>query len=118
MVKIGGGLVSNTFSTSGHVKWRPESLYDPNLTMDDVTARLQGVGQLEDYQILVGTTHIDGEDSLIYAKKEVSVGQSPEGSVNLVSRAPVIKGGLVAKYIDRTPVYVEDEEQMTEEIVT
>ena len=28
---------TNTFGTSGHVKWHPESLYDPNLSKYDVT---------------------------------------------------------------------------------
>ena len=37
------------------------------------------VGRLEDYQFLVGTTHFDGEDNLLYVTKEVYVGQSPEG---------------------------------------
>ena len=54
------------------------------------------VGRLEDYQFLVGTAHFDDEDNLLYAAKEVCVGQSPEGSVILVSWAPIIKGGLVA----------------------
>ena len=33
---------TNTFGTSDHVKWHPDSLYDPNLTKYDVMARLQG----------------------------------------------------------------------------
>ena len=30
---------TNIFGTRSHVKWHPESLYDPNLTKYDVTAR-------------------------------------------------------------------------------
>ena len=69
------------------MKFHPESLYDPNLTKYDVTARLQRVERLEDYQFLVGTKHFDDEDKLLYVAKEVYVGQSPEGSVILVSWA-------------------------------
>ena len=90
------------------MKWHPESLYDPNLTKYDVTARLQEVGRLEDYQFMVGTTHFDEEGGLLYVTKEVYVEQSPEGSVILVSLALIMKGGLVVKRIDETPVSVED----------
>ena len=93
--KIGGARFyhppANTFDTSGHVKWHPESLYDPNLTKYDVMAGLQGIGRLEDYQFLVGTTHFDDGNNLLYVTKEVYVGKSQEGSVILVSRAPIIK---------------------------
>ena len=57
---------TNTFGTSGHLKWHPESLYDPNLTEYDVTAGLYGIGRLEDYQFLVVTTHYDAEDNLLH----------------------------------------------------
>ena len=67
-----------------------ESLYDPNLTKYEVTARIQRVGRLEDNQFLVGTTHFDG--GLLYVTKKVYVGQSREGQVILVSRAPIIRG--------------------------
>ena len=57
--KIGGARFyhppSNNFGASGHVKWHPESLYDPNLSKYDIPARIQGVGRLEDYQFLVDT---------------------------------------------------------------
>ena len=65
---------TNTFGISGHVDWHPESLYDPDLTKYDVAARIQGVGRVEDYQFLVGTTHFDDEDNLLYVTKEVYVG--------------------------------------------
>ena len=56
--KLGGARFYHpptyTFSTNGRVKWYPESMYDPNLTKNDVTARLQGVGRLEDYQVSSG----------------------------------------------------------------
>ena len=53
---------SNAFGTSGHVKWHPESLYDPNMSKYVVTARIQGEGRLGDYQFLVSTKHFDDED--------------------------------------------------------
>ena len=115
--KIGGARFyhppTNKFGTSGHVKWYPESLYDPNLSKYDVTARIQGEGRLEDYQFLVGTTHFDDEDGLLYVSKEVYVGKSPVGPVILVKRAPIMKNGLVSKRYDDTPVYVEDVIRMT-----
>ena len=81
--KVGGARFyhppTNNFGTSGHVKWHPESLYDTNLTKDDVAARIQGVGRAEDYQFLVGTTHFDDKDNLLYVTKEVYVGKSPVG---------------------------------------
>ena len=104
---------TNTFGTSGDVKWHQESLYDPNLTKYDVTARLQRIGRLEDYHFFGGSTHVDEEDGLLYVTKEVYVGKSPEGSVILVSRAPVMKVGLVANRVDETPMYVEDLVRMT-----
>ena len=42
-------LPINTFGTSGHVKWYPESLYDPNFSKYDVTMRILGAGRVEDY---------------------------------------------------------------------
>ena len=33
---------NNTFGISGHVKWHPESLFDPNLSKYDVSVRIQG----------------------------------------------------------------------------
>ena len=77
--KLGGAHFyhppTNTFGTSGHVKCHPESLYGHNLTKYDVTARLQGVVWLEDYQLLVGTTYFDEENGLLHVTKEVYVGQ-------------------------------------------
>ena len=70
-------------------------------------ARIQGVGPLEDYQFLEGTTHFDDEENLIYVTKEVYMGKSPEGSFILVSRAPIMKGGLVSTRVDDTAVYAE-----------
>ena len=93
--KIGGAWFyhppTNTFGTSGHVKWHSESLYDPNLSKYDVTARIQRKGCLEDYQFLVGTKHFDDEDGLLYVTKKVYVGKSPVRPVILVSRAPIMK---------------------------
>ena len=54
------------------------------------------------------TTHFNNEDNILYVTMEVYVGKSPDGSVILVRRAPIMKGGLVAKRIDDTPVYVMD----------
>ena len=100
-----------------NVDRHPESLFDLNLTKYDVAARIQGVGRVEDYQFLVGTTHFDDEDNLLYVTKEVYVGKSPVGPVILVKRAPIMKGGLVAKRIDDTPVYVEDVVRMTGAVI-
>ena len=44
---------------------------------------------VEDYQFLVGTIQLDGEDGLLYVMKKVYVGKSPVGHVILVSRAPI-----------------------------
>ena len=108
---------TNNFGTSGHVDWHPESLYYPNLTKYDVAAKIQGVGQVEDYQFLVGTTHFDDDYNLLYVTKEVYLGKSPVGPVILVKRAPIMRGGLVAKRIDDTPVYVEDVVRMTGAVI-
>ena len=45
------------------------------------------------------------------------MGQSPERSVILVSRAPVMKRGLVTKCFDETPVYVDDVVRMTGAVI-
>ena len=66
----------------------------------------------------MGTTHFDDEvNLLLYVMKEVYVGQSPEGLVILVSRAPIMKGSLNAKRIDDTPVYVEDVVRVTGAVI-
>ena len=100
--KIGGARLchtpTNTFGTSGHVKWHLECLYDPNLPKYDVSARIQGIGRLEDYQFLVGTTRFDDEDGLKCVTKKVYVGKSPVGLVILVSWSPVIKGGWLQNF--------------------
>ena len=62
-------LPTNTFGTNGDVKWYPESLYDPNQSKYDITARIQGAGRVENYQFLTGTTHFDGENGLSYVAK-------------------------------------------------
>ena len=45
-----------------HIKWRPEHLYDSNLSKYNAMARIQGTGCVEDHQCLVETTHFDDED--------------------------------------------------------
>ena len=65
----------------------------------------------------MGTTHFDDEFGLLYVATEVYVGQSPDGLVILISRAPIMKGGLVAKCIDETPVFVEDVVRMTKAVI-
>ena len=76
------------------MKRRTESLYDPYLSKYDVTARIHWAGRVKDYQFLVGTTHFDDKDGLFYVTKTIYVGKSPMGPVILVSRAPIMKGGL------------------------
>lgn len=110
--KIGGAIFyhspTNSYGTSGHVKWHPELLNDPNLYNDDVSARIQVVGPLEGNQFLEGTKHFDEEDGLLFVTKEVYVRKSPVGQILLVERASIMKGDLVAKRYDETPVYGED----------
>ena len=67
----------STYGTSGHCKWHPESLYDPNLSNYDVTARIQGAGCVKDYQFLVGATHSDNQDGLLYVTGKVYVEKFP-----------------------------------------
>ena len=88
---------TNTFGTSGHVKYHPESLYDLNLSKYDATARTQEAGCVENHQCLVDKTHFNDEDKLYYVTKKVYVGWSPVVQVILVSRAPIMNGGPVAK---------------------
>ena len=52
--------------------------------------------------------HFDQEDGLLFVTKKVYVGKPLVGPVILVSRAPTMKGGLVARRYDETLVYVED----------
>ena len=56
---------------------------------------------------LVGKTHFDDEDGLLYVTKVVDVGKkSPVGPVvTLVSRALIMKDGLVASRYDEIPVH-------------
>ena len=54
---------------------------------------------MEDYHFTVGATHFDGGDVLFY--------------VILGSRVPVMKGRLVARRYDKTPVHVVDVIRMT-----
>ena len=44
------------------------------------------------------------------------MGQSPKGSVIPISRAAIMKGGLIADRIDETPVHVEGVVQITGEV--
>ena len=50
---IGGARVhhppTNTFGSSGDVKWHPESQHHSNISMYDITARIQGMGFVEGY---------------------------------------------------------------------
>ena len=72
---------------------------------------------MKGYQFLVGTTHFNDEDNLLYVTMEVYVRKSPVGPVILVKWAPIMKGGLVVKRIDDTPGYVEDVVQMTGTVI-
>ena len=78
--KIGGASFyhppTNTFGTSEHVKWHPKSLYDPNLSKFDFTARIQGEGRLEDYQFLV-----DKNTSMTRMECYMSLSRSMLGSI-------------------------------------
>ena len=78
------------------MKRHSESLYDPNISEHDVTARIQGEGRLEEV------------DGLLYVMKEVYIGNSSMGLVIFVSRAPIMKGGLVARRYDETLMHVTD----------
>ena len=55
---------------------------------------------MEDYLFLVGTKRFDDEDGLLYVTMRVDVGKSPIGPVIIVSRAPILKGGLEARRHD------------------
>ena len=72
---------------------------------------------MENYQYLVGTTHFDDEDSLLYVTQKVYVGRSPVGAVILVRRAPIHENGLVSSRADSTSVHVEDIVRMTGEVL-
>ena len=65
----------------------------------------------------MGTTHFDDEDNLINVTKEVCLGKYPARSVILISRAPIMKCGLVSKRIDDTPLHVEDVVRMTGAVI-
>ena len=68
-----------SFGTSGHVKWYPGMWYDSKFPKYDISAQLMGEGCVEDYQYLVGTTHFDEEDGLLYVTQTVYEGRSPVG---------------------------------------
>ena len=68
-----------SFGTSGHVKWDPGMWYDSILMKYDISAQLMGEGCAEDYHKLVGTTHFDEEDGLLYVTQTVYEGKSPVG---------------------------------------
>ena len=76
-----------------------------------------GEGCFEDYQYLMGTTHFNDEDGLLYVTQKVYVGSSPVGEVILVSRAPVHSNGLVSSRVDSTPICVEDIVRLTGEVI-
>ena len=62
---------------------------------------------MEDYKFLVGTTHFDGEDELLYVAKKVYVDNS---LVIFVRRAPIMKNGIANIWYDKndeTPVCIE-----------
>ena len=67
---IGGVRFSHpptySYETSIHVKWYPGMQYDSKLTKYDISVQLMGEGCFEDYRYLVGTTHFDDEDGLLY----------------------------------------------------
>ena len=68
---------------------------------------------MEDFQFLVGATHFDEEDGLLYFTMKVHVGKSPVAPVVLVSGAPIIKNSLLPKQYDETPLHVTDVIRMT-----
>ena len=98
---------TNSCGTSGHVKWYPGMWYDPKLTKYDISAQLMGKGCIEDFQYLMGTTHFDDEDGLLYVTQKVYERRSPVGKVILVSR---FSGS-------QTPVHVEDIVRLTGEVL-
>ena len=66
------------------------------------------------------TKHFDDENSLLYATKKAYVGRSPMGQVISDSRAPIsrasiMKDGLVARPFDEETMYVEDMVRITGE---
>ena len=54
------------FSTSWHIKWHPESFYDPIISKHDVSTRIQRAELVEDCM-----TNIYKEDGLLYVTKKV-----------------------------------------------
>ena len=44
----------------------------------------------------------------VIRNNKVYVGKFPVGPINLVSRAPIMKGGLVARQYDETLVHAAD----------
>ena len=53
--------------------------YDSNFPKYDIAAQLMGEGCVEDNQYLVGTTHFDEEDGLLYDTQTVYEGRPPVG---------------------------------------
>ena len=104
---------TNTFGTSGHVKWHSESLHDPNLSKNDIAASIQGRNvwrTISSWWVL--NTTMTRMDCYTSRRKSMCL-KSPVGPVISVSRAPTMKGGLVARRCDETPVHVADVIRMT-----
>ena len=91
--------------------------YDPKLTKYDITAQLMGEGCVEDYQYLVGISHFDDEDGLLYVTQKVYIGRSPVRQVILVNRASIHRNGTVSSRADSTPIHVADIVHMTGEVI-
>ena len=104
---------ANPHGMSRNERWYPGMWYDPMLAKFDITAPLIGEGCVEDYQYLVGTTHYDDEVGLLCVTQKVYVGSSPVGKVMLVSRAPVLRNGVVSSRADSSPAHVADIVRMT-----
>ena len=68
-------------------------------------AKIVGEASVKNFQYLVGTTHYDDEDSLLYG---TIVGYSPVGPVVLAVRAPVLANRLVFVKHNEIPAHVGD----------
>ena len=81
--------------TSGHTKWDPDSLYDPKLTQSTKIASAVRDGTVENFEYLVGTTHYDDEDGLLYLPTQIFDGSTPNSPCILGKRSPILPNGLV-----------------------
>ena len=77
-------------------------------------AKVIGEATVKNYQYLVGMTHYNDADGLLYVTNKVFVGSSPVGSVIWAERAPVLANGLVSVKHCKIPVHIGDIEKMTD----